>query len=103
MLFCRDCGMIESNHRNNQTKSKVSVGDEIVHSTKQSGFQYSAHEFFDKEEMPPRPRIKEDERRTGIHRRRKVYIEKKVRYNTLQIRREQDQRIHSSPYVQVNF
>ena len=103
MLFCRDCGMIESNHRNNQTKSKVSVGDEIVHSTKQSGFQYSAYEFFDKEEIPPRPRIKEDEKETGIHRRRKVYIEKKVRYNTLQIRREQDQRIHSSPYVQVNF
>ena len=39
MLFCRDCGMIESNHRNNQTKSKVSVGDEIVHSTKQQSIR----------------------------------------------------------------
>ena len=90
------------------TKGNMFAGNENIQSTKQkrfgiSGFQYSEHKFADKGGTLPNPRIKEDEKGTGYHRRRKVYIQKKVRYNSLQIHREQDQRIHSSPYVQVNF
>ena len=90
------------------TKGDMFAGDESSRSTKQkrfgiSGFQYSEHKVADKGGTLPNPRIKEDEKGTGYHRRRKVYIQKKVRYNSLQIHREQDQRIHSSPYVQVNF
>ena len=55
--------------------------------------------IFHKLENQPKPRITE---KGGYHRKRSVHIQKTVRYHTLQIRREQDQRIHS-PYVQVSF